>query len=168
MRKWAFRHKEAAHPEKKSGSINVRSCLPNPYGQAEDINAGLNSKSTNLGATPSTALTQLLHEMMRGERDTFSDSRPLTQEDLVRIQRTLNPVSTRSDGTPKYSEMHAVRVMADRRIERHKAKHEKEKEDAVSKNKSTTKTIAQPKNPSTAKTSSFTIKKSSKVEPLLL
>jgi len=162
--KWALRHKEMTHTEGNSGSINVRFHLPNLYRQAEDITADLNSKSTNLGATPSTALTQLLHEMMCDERGTFSDSQTLTQENLARVQRTLYPVSIRSDGTPKYPKMHAVRVMADRRIARHKAKHEKEEEDAVLKNTSTTKTIAQPKTPSTARTSSSTTKKSFKVK----
>lgn len=109
MMEWAFRHKEAAHPEEKSGLINVRFRLPNLYRQAEDIPADLNSKSTNLGATSSIALTQLLYEMMYDERGTFSDSRPLIQEYLARVQRTLNPVLIRSDGTPKYPDMHAIK-----------------------------------------------------------
>ncbi|KAG9523609.1 hypothetical protein KCU93_g6555, partial [Aureobasidium melanogenum] len=154
MRKWAKRHKDEAHPENKSRPITVRCRLSNPYRQAEDLTAGLNSNSTNLGGTPSIESTQLLDEMMHDEQGKFRDPRPLTKEDLARIQKTCNPVSTRSSGEPQYPEMHEVRVMADRRIERHKGKHEREKEDAATnKNKSATKAPSNKKTLSKAKTS---------------
>jgi hypothetical protein len=105
MRKWALRHKESAHPDDDSGTITVRCRLPKPYRKSEDLTAGLNSNATNLAGTPSIASTQLLDEMMHDEQGVFRDPRPLTKDDLARIKPTCNPVSTKSDGTPKYPDV---------------------------------------------------------------
>jgi hypothetical protein len=95
MRAWAHYHKNTAHQEGNSGTINIRCRLPKPYRQVE-------SKSNT---TESSASTQLLDERMHDEQGVFRDPRPLTEDDLVRIQQACNPVSTRSDGTPKYPDV---------------------------------------------------------------
>jgi hypothetical protein len=96
---------ESAHPDDNSGTITVRCRLPKPYRKSEDLTAGLNSNATNLAGTPSIASTQLLDEMMHDEQGVFRDPRPLTKDDLARIKPTCNPVSTKSDGTPKYPDV---------------------------------------------------------------